>query len=60
MSRYPVTYRYKHCQVWEFTEHLPIVTASNYSIIVNSQTLQFTTARTKCSQSALLSPVVVW
>jgi hypothetical protein len=32
-------------------EHLQIVTTSNYSAITNSHTLQFTTARTKSSQS---------
>jgi hypothetical protein len=36
------------------------VTTSNYSAIANSHTLQFTTARTKCSQSAVSSPVVAW
>jgi hypothetical protein len=38
-----------------FTEHLQIVTAINYSAIANSHTLQFTTARTKTSQSAVSS-----
>jgi hypothetical protein len=41
-------------------EHLRIVTTSNYSAIVNSHILQFTTARIKFSQSAVSSPVVVW
>jgi hypothetical protein len=35
------------------------VTTSNYSAIVNSHTQQFTTARTKSSQSAL-SSLVFW
>jgi hypothetical protein len=44
-----------------FTEHLQIVTTSNYSTIANSHThLKFTTARTKSSQSAAPSPVVAW
>jgi hypothetical protein len=33
---------------------------SNYSAFANSHNLQFTTARTKSSQSAVSSPVVVW
>jgi hypothetical protein len=33
-------------------EHLQIVTITNHSAIANSHTLQFTTARTKLSQSA--------
>jgi hypothetical protein len=37
-----------------FIEHLQIVTTSTYSIIANSHILQFTTACTKSSQSALL------
>jgi hypothetical protein len=36
-----------------FIEHLQIFTTSNYSAIVNSHTLQFTTA-----QSSVSSPVV--
>jgi hypothetical protein len=43
-----------------FTEHLQIVTTSNYSAVANSHTLQFTTARTNSSQSAMFSPVAVW
>jgi hypothetical protein len=52
---------YRHVIEWlqtgfglviEFTEHLQIVTISNYSTITNSHTLQFPTARTKSSQSA--------
>jgi hypothetical protein len=41
-----------------FIEHLYIVTTSDYSATANSQTLQFTTARTKPSQSAVSSPIV--
>jgi hypothetical protein len=44
----------------EFIEILQIVTTRNYSAIAYSHTLQFTTARTKYSQSALPSPVVAW
>jgi hypothetical protein len=43
-----------------FIEHLEIVTKSNYSTIANSHTLQFTTARTMSSQSAVSSLVVAW
>jgi hypothetical protein len=43
-----------------FIEILQIVTASNYSAIANSHTLQFTIACTKPSQSAVSSPVVTW
>jgi hypothetical protein len=43
-----------------FIELLQIVTTSNYSAIANSHTQQFTTARTKSSQFAVSSPVVVW
>jgi hypothetical protein len=39
--------------VIEFTEHLQIITTSNYSAVTNSHTLQFTTAHTKSSQSAV-------
>jgi hypothetical protein len=35
-----------------FIEHLQIVTASNYSVIAYSHTLQFTTARTKSAAFA--------
>jgi hypothetical protein len=45
--------------VTEFTEHLQIVTTSNYSAIANSHALQFTTAYTKSSQS-VSSPVDVF
>jgi hypothetical protein len=41
------------------TEHLLIVTTSNYSAIANSHTLQFTKVCTKSSQSAMSSPVGV-
>jgi hypothetical protein len=41
-----------------FIDHLQIVTTSNYSVIANSHTLQFTTARAKSFQSAMSSPVV--
>jgi hypothetical protein len=43
-----------------FIEHLQNVTTSNYSGIANSHTLQFTTERTKYSQSAVPLPVVAW
>jgi hypothetical protein len=43
-----------------FTELLQNVTTNNYSANANSHTLQFTTARTKISQSAVSSPVVAW
>jgi hypothetical protein len=43
-----------------FVDHLEIVTTSNYRTITNSHTLQFTTACTKSSQTAVFSPVVVW
>jgi hypothetical protein len=42
-----------------FIERLQIVTTSNYSAIAN-QTLQFGTARTMTSQSAVSLPVVAW
>jgi hypothetical protein len=42
-----------------FIDHLRVVTTSKCSSIANSHTLQFTTARTKASQSAVSSPVVV-
>jgi hypothetical protein len=41
-------------------ERLLISATSHYSAIANSHNLQFTTARTKLSQSALSSPVVAW
>jgi hypothetical protein len=43
-----------------FIGNLQIVNTSNYSAIANSQTLQYTTARTKSSQSAVSSLVVAW
>jgi hypothetical protein len=43
-----------------FIEHLQIVTTSNYSSTANSHSLQFTTARTKFSQSAVSSAVVAF
>jgi hypothetical protein len=41
-------------------ELLQDLTTSNCSANVNSRSLQFTTARTKSSQSAVSSPVVPW
>jgi hypothetical protein len=43
-----------------YIAHLQIVTTSNCSAIANSHTQQFTTARTKSSQSAVSSPVFAW
>jgi hypothetical protein len=43
-----------------FIANLQIVTTSNYSAIANSHTLQFTTACTKSSQSAVSSLIVAW
>jgi hypothetical protein len=43
-----------------FTEHLQILTTSNYSAIANSHNQKFTTARTKSSHSSVCSPVVAW
>jgi hypothetical protein len=43
-----------------FIEHLQTVTTSNYSAMADSHTLQFITARTTSSQSAVFSPGVVW
>jgi hypothetical protein len=40
--------------------HLKHISTSNHSAIHNSQTLQFTTARTNSSHSAVSSPIVVW
>jgi hypothetical protein len=37
-----------------------MVTTSNYNALPNSCTLQFTAILTKCFQSAVSSPVVVW
>jgi hypothetical protein len=42
-----------------FIEHLQTGTMSNYSAITNSHTLPFTIARTKSSQFAVSSPVIV-
>jgi hypothetical protein len=42
-----------------FIAHLQNITTSNYSGIANLHTLQFTTARTKFSQSAVSSLVVI-
>jgi hypothetical protein len=41
-----------------FIEPLHNVTTSNYSTIANSDTLQFSTARTNSPQSAVSSPVI--
>jgi hypothetical protein len=43
-----------------FIDNLRIITTSNYSAITNSHTLQFTTARTKSSQSAVSSRAIAW
>jgi hypothetical protein len=43
-----------------FIEHFQILSTSNNSSIANSHILQFTTARTTSSQSAVSSPVVAW
>jgi hypothetical protein len=51
---------YRRGLVIEFIAHLQIVTTSNSSAIANPHTLQYTTARTKSSQSAVSSPVVTW
>jgi hypothetical protein len=40
-----------------FTEHLQIITKSNYGAIASSQTLHFTTARNKSSQRVMSSAV---
>jgi hypothetical protein len=42
-----------------FIERLQIVTANNYSALANSYTLQFTTAGTKSSQSAVYTSRLV-
>jgi hypothetical protein len=61
--------RYGHMYEWlqmgvglviGFVEHLQNVTTSNYSAIANSRSQQFIIARTKSSQSAESSPIVVW
>jgi hypothetical protein len=44
--------------VIRFIGLLQTVTTINYSIIANSHTVQFTTAPTKSSQSAMSSPVM--
>jgi hypothetical protein len=41
-----------------FTEHLQIITTSNYSAITSSHSQEFTTECTKTSQSAVSSPVI--
>jgi hypothetical protein len=46
--------------VIELTDHLQIITTSNYSAIASYHTLQFTTSRTKSSQSAVSLVVVAW
>jgi hypothetical protein len=46
--------------VIRFTDCLQIVTRSTYSAIANSHIQQFTTVRTKSSQSVASSPVIVW
>jgi hypothetical protein len=45
-----------------FIEHLhtQLLSTSNYSVIANSHTVQFTTERSKSSQSVVSSPVVAW
>jgi hypothetical protein len=44
----------------KYTEHLQIVTTSNYSAFATSYTLQFTLARAKSSKSSVSLPVVAW
>jgi hypothetical protein len=51
-------YRWEVGLVIAFITHLRNVTTSNYIITANSHTLRFSTASTKSSQSAVLSPVV--
>jgi hypothetical protein len=46
--------------VIEFIDTLQIVTTGNNKAVVNSHTLQFTTARTKFFRSAVSSPAVAW
>jgi hypothetical protein len=46
--------------VIRYIDHLQIVTTSNYSTITNSHTLEFATACTKPSQSAVSTLVVAW
>jgi hypothetical protein len=46
--------------VIEFIALLQLVTTINYIVIVDSHTLQFTTACNKSSQSALFAPAVAW
>jgi hypothetical protein len=41
-----------------FIDRLQIVTTCNYSAFASLHTLQFTTAHTRSSQSAMSSPVV--
>jgi hypothetical protein len=56
-----VVWYYRHTGfglVIGFVAHLKLVTTINYRAIVDSHSLQFTTARTKSSQSAVSSQVV--
>jgi hypothetical protein len=46
--------------VFRFTNFLQSLTISNYSLIPNSHTLQFTNARLKPFQSSISSPTSVW
>jgi hypothetical protein len=49
--------------VWisnQFIGLLQTATTINFNVIADSHTVQFTTARTKSSQSAVSSPVVAW
>jgi hypothetical protein len=48
---------FRHLQIVSLFRHLQIVTTNNYSALTNSQTLQFTAARTNSSQSAVSSSV---
>jgi hypothetical protein len=43
-----------------FIEHLQFVSTNNYSAVVNSHTIKFTTVLTKTSQSTASSPIVAW
>jgi hypothetical protein len=43
-----------------FIEHSQTITTGNYNPIANLPSPQFTTACTKCSHSAVSSPVVAW
>jgi hypothetical protein len=44
------------CTSSQFTEHLQPVATRNYSAVISSHTLQFTTARAECSHSLYLLP----